>query len=43
VTGLLMERDEVVSNVVDIAVAAYSIERLLRGEDDDGEEEAHEG
>jgi hypothetical protein len=42
----LIDREEVVAllfNVADIAVAAYSIENFLRGEDDDGEEEADEG
>jgi hypothetical protein len=41
----LIERGEVVAllfNVADIAVAAYNIEELLRG-DEDGEEEADEG
>jgi hypothetical protein len=42
----LIERDEIVAllfNVADVAVAAYNIEQLLRGEDDDGEEEEDEG
>jgi hypothetical protein len=46
VVDSLIERDEVVAllfNVADIAVAAYNIEQLLRGGDDDGEEEADEG
>ena len=41
----LIDRDEVVAllfNVSDIAVAAYDIENLLRGGEDDGEEEADE-
>jgi hypothetical protein len=41
----LIDRDEVVAllfNVSDIAVAAYNIENLLRGGEDDGEEEADE-
>jgi hypothetical protein len=42
-TEPLIEREEVVAllfNVADIPVAAYSIEKRLRGKDDDGEEEA---
>ncbi|MDX6481487.1 MAG: hypothetical protein QOG85_1997 [Gaiellaceae bacterium] len=46
VTEPLINRDEVVSllfNVADIATAAYNIEALLEGDDDDGEEETDEG
>jgi hypothetical protein len=42
----LIERSEVVAllfNVSDIAIALTSIERFLKEDDDDGEEEADEG
>ena len=41
-----IEREEIVAllfNVADIAASAYGIESMLRGEEDDGEEEADEG
>lgn len=41
----VIERNEVVAllfNVSDIAMALRGIERILRGDDDDGEEEADE-
>jgi hypothetical protein len=42
----LIEREEIVAllfNVADIAASVYGIESMLRGEEDDGEEEADEG
>jgi hypothetical protein len=42
----LIEREEIVAllfNVADIAVHVDAIEFLLRGEDDDGEEETDQG
>jgi hypothetical protein len=46
VTEPLVDRDEIVGllfNVSDIAVTLTKIERLLGGEEEDGEEEADEG
>jgi hypothetical protein len=42
----LIEREEIIAllfNVADIAASADGIESMLRGEEDDGEEEADQG